>query len=139
MHIGTAHGRMASASTPHFAVCKPDRAERDNDAWFVSWLPGHRLTRGQAMVAMLVAEHVAQHHLKPGMAIGMSLPLSEALLHGWLQDLPVPPDLERIVTMVNTAEPTASDAGGPTALSARWNRRVQPRCPAPHEKLRRNL
>lgn len=104
MNIGAADDQMTSMDTAHVAVWKPDSAERDSGAWFVSWLPSHRLTRGQAMVAMLVAEHVTEYRAKPGEVTGMSLPLSKTLRHGWLRDLPVAPDLERIVVMLDTAD-----------------------------------
>ena len=50
MHITT--NLMFSDATPH-------TAREDGGRWEVSWLPGHALTRNQAITAMMIAVTVA--------------------------------------------------------------------------------
>lgn len=56
--------RMTSDQTPQFAVPAPE-AVTEYGAWIASWLPGRRITRGQAITAMTIAEVVATQDVSP--------------------------------------------------------------------------
>ena len=49
---------IASTDTPHVAWRRPNAPAGERGAWVVSWLPLRRLTREQALAAMMLAEAV---------------------------------------------------------------------------------
>ena len=51
---------MRSTNTQHNACRLPTDADPDADVWAVSWLPGRRLTRNEAITAMTIAETVGR-------------------------------------------------------------------------------
>jgi len=52
MGLAIDEDKMTSRDTPHTAT-------RDGDKWVVSWLPGRRLSRNEAITAMTLAWQVA--------------------------------------------------------------------------------
>ena len=51
---------MRSTDTRHNACRLPTGADPEANVWAVSWLPGRRLTRNQAVTAMTIAETIGR-------------------------------------------------------------------------------
>ena len=55
---------IASTDIPHVAWRRPNAPAGERGAWVVSWLPLRRLTREQALAAMMLAE-VVRRGIRP--------------------------------------------------------------------------
>jgi hypothetical protein len=73
--------RMTSTGTRHEAMVAPGVDQYEPGAWSVTWLPGVRLDRNQAITAMTLAEYVDSG------VVGSSVMRGWAFVQGWAKEL----------------------------------------------------